>query len=92
ASTSKSGSENDSELPRRLLQIQFKSLTVSTSSRSRPSPLQTHDPNDKNVKKFRKTNIPGFSGLPNIIGGRDLVAYNRSKNSELEEWLRQAAE
>ncbi|XP_073702933.1 nibrin [Garra rufa] len=92
ASTSKSGSENDSELPRRLLQIQFKSLTVSTSSRSKPSPLQTHDPNDKNVKRFRKTNAPGFNGLPNIIGGSDLVAYNRSKNSELEEWLRQAAE
>ncbi|XP_016387627.1 nibrin-like [Sinocyclocheilus rhinocerous] len=92
ASTSKSGSENDPELPRRLLQIQFKSLTVSTSSRSRPSPLQTHDPNDKNVKRFCKTNAPGFNGLPNIIGGSDLVAYNRSKNSELEEWLRQAAE
>ncbi|XP_016123298.1 nibrin-like [Sinocyclocheilus grahami] len=92
ASTSKSGSENDPELPRRLLQIQFVSLTVSTSSRSRPSPLQTHDPNDKNVKRFCKTNAPGFNGLPNIIGGSELVAYNRSKNSELEEWLRQAAE
>lgn len=92
ASTSKSGSENDPELPRRLLQVQFKSLTVSTSSRSRPSPLQSHDPNDKNVKRFRKTNVPGFSGLPNIIGGSDLVVHNRSKNSELEEWLRQATE
>uniref|UniRef100_A0A9J8DC53 Nibrin n=1 Tax=Cyprinus carpio carpio TaxID=630221 RepID=A0A9J8DC53_CYPCA len=92
ALTSKSGSENDPELPRRLLQIHFKSLTVSTSSRSRPSPLQTHDPNDKNVKRFRKRNVPGFNGLPNIIGGSELVAYNRSKNSELEEWLRQAAE
>ncbi|KAL1259424.1 hypothetical protein QQF64_010001 [Cirrhinus molitorella] len=92
ASTSKSGSENDPELPRRLLQIQFKSLTVSISSRSKPSPLQTHDLNDKNVKRFRKTNAPGFNGLPNIIGGSDLVAYNRSKSSELEEWLRQAAE
>uniref|UniRef100_A0A673GQR7 Nibrin n=1 Tax=Sinocyclocheilus rhinocerous TaxID=307959 RepID=A0A673GQR7_9TELE len=92
ASTSKSGSVNDPELPRRLLQIQFMSLTVSTSSRPRPGPLQTHDPNDKNVKRFRKKNVPGFNGLPNIIGGSDLAAYNRSKNSELEEWLRQAAE
>ncbi|XP_067304858.1 nibrin [Pseudorasbora parva] len=92
ASTSKSASENDLELPRRLLQVQFKSLTVSISSRSRPGPLQSHDPNDKNVKRFRKTNVPGFSGLPNIIGGSDLVAHNRSKNSELEEWLRQATE
>ncbi|XP_059423755.1 nibrin [Carassius carassius] len=92
ASTSKSESANDPELPRRLLQVQFMSLTVSTSSRSRPGPLQTHDPNEKNVKRFRKKNVPGFNGLPNIIGGSDLVAYNRSKNSELEEWLRQAAE
>ncbi|ROL47860.1 Nibrin [Anabarilius grahami] len=92
ALTSKSGSENDPELPRRLLQVQFKSLTVNTTSRSRPSPLQTRDSNDKNVKRFHKTNVPGFSGLPNIIGGSDLVAHNRSKNSELEEWLRQAAE
>ncbi|KAF4103252.1 hypothetical protein G5714_016135 [Onychostoma macrolepis] len=92
ASTSKSGSENDPELPRRLLQIQFMSLTMSTSSRPRPDPLQTHDPNDKNVKRFRKKNVPGFNGLPNIIGGSDLVAYNRSKNSELEEWLKEAAE
>ncbi|XP_043117536.1 nibrin [Puntigrus tetrazona] len=92
ASTSKSGSENDSELPRRLLQIQFKSLTVSTSSGPRPGPLQTHDPNGKNVKRFHKTNVPGFNELPIIIGGSDLVTYNRSKNSELEEWLRQAAE
>uniref|UniRef100_A0A9R1SQ96 Nibrin n=2 Tax=Cyprinus carpio TaxID=7962 RepID=A0A9R1SQ96_CYPCA len=92
ASTSKSGSVNDPELPKRLLQIQFMSLTVSTSSRPRPSPLQTNDPNDKNVKRFCKKNVPGFNGLPNIIGGSDLVAYNRSKNSELEEWLRQAAE
>ncbi|XDV40199.1 hypothetical protein PO909_009326 [Leuciscus waleckii] len=93
ASTSKTGSENDAALPRSLLQVQFKSLTVSTSSsRSRPGPLQTRDPNDKNVKRFRKANVPGFNGLPNIIGGSDLVAHNRSKNSELEEWLRQATE
>ncbi|XP_077067514.1 nibrin [Siphateles boraxobius] len=93
ASTSKTGSENEAELPRSLLKVQFKSLTVSTSSsRSRPGPLQTRDPNDKNVKRFRKANVPGFHGLPNIIGGSDLVAHNRSKNSELEEWLRQATE
>ncbi|KAG1947646.1 nibrin [Pimephales promelas] len=93
ASTSKTGSENDAELPRSLIQLQFKSLTVSTSSsRSRPGPLQTRDSNAKNVKTFRKANVPGFNGLPNIIGGSDLVAHNRSKNSELEEWLKQATE
>lgn len=89
---SPSGCENDSELPRRLVQIQFMSLTVSTSSRSKPNMLQTNNPNAKNVKRFCKTSVPGLKGLPNIIGGSDLVANNRSKNSELEEWLRQAAE
>lgn len=91
-SASPSGTENDPELPKRLVQIQFLSLTVSNSSRSRHIPLQTRDPNGKNVKKFCKTSVPGLKGLPNIIGGCDLVAHNRSKNSELEEWLKQAAE
>ncbi|XP_045568795.1 nibrin [Salmo salar] len=36
--------------------------------------------------------VPGAQGLPNIIGGSDLLAHNRGKNSELEEWLRDAAE
>ncbi|XP_056618811.1 nibrin isoform X2 [Triplophysa dalaica] len=91
-SVSLSGTENDPELPQRLVQIEFMSLTVSNSSRSRPIPLQTHNPNGKNVKRFCKTSVPGLKGLPNIIGGSDLVAHNRSKNSELEEWLRHAAE
>ncbi|KAG7470009.1 hypothetical protein MATL_G00134790 [Megalops atlanticus] len=46
----------------------------------------------KNFKKFRKVPVPGMNGLPNIIGGSDLVAHNRAKNSELEEWLQEAAE
>ncbi|MGH0169122.1 UNVERIFIED_CONTAM: hypothetical protein FKN15_056099 [Acipenser sinensis] len=36
--------------------------------------------------------FPGAVGLPNIIGGSDLVAHQAKKNSELEEWLRQEAE
>ncbi|KAA0703227.1 Nibrin Nijmegen breakage syndrome protein 1 -like protein [Triplophysa tibetana] len=91
-SGSLSGTENDPELPQRLVQIEFMSLTVSNSSRSRPIPLQTNNSNGKNVKRFCKTSVPGLKGLPNIIGGSDLVAHNRSKNSELEEWLRHAAE
>ncbi|XP_030639453.1 nibrin [Chanos chanos] len=87
-----SGSGNDSELPRRLLQVQFKSLTVSATPRRRPDPLQPQDPNVKNFKKFRKVPVPGSQGLPKIIGGCDLVAHNRSKSSEVEEWLRSAAE
>ncbi|XP_036448982.1 nibrin [Colossoma macropomum] len=91
-SSSVSASENDSELPQRLLQVQFKCLTVNAPSRTRPDPLQSRDPNGKNFKRFRKAPVPGLHGLPNIIGGSDLVAHNRSKNTELEEWLRDAAE
>ncbi|XP_072536531.1 nibrin [Salminus brasiliensis] len=91
-SSSVPASENDTELPRRLLQVQFKTLTVSIPSRTKSGPLQSYDPNGKNFKRFRKAPVPGLQGLPNIIGGSDLVAHNRSKNSELEEWLRDAAE
>ncbi|MCJ8728913.1 hypothetical protein PDJAM_G00009940 [Pangasius djambal] len=91
-SSSGSGPEKDPELPRKLLQVQFKSLTVSAPSRTRTKPLQSRDPNGKNFKRFRKIPVPGLKGLPKIIGGSDLVAHNRSKNSELEEWLKDAAE
>ncbi|KAI4890636.1 hypothetical protein NFI96_016966 [Prochilodus magdalenae] len=85
-------SENDSELPRKLLHVQFKSLVVTAPSRIRSDPLKSRNPNGKNFKRFCKVPVPGLEGLPNIIGGSDLVAHNRSKNSELEEWLRGAAE
>ncbi|KAL6489358.1 hypothetical protein MHYP_G00030990 [Metynnis hypsauchen] len=91
-SSSAPASENDTELPQRLLQVQFKCLTVNAPSRTRSDPLQTHDPNGKNFKRFRKVPVPGLHGLPSIIGGSDLVAHNRSKSTELEEWLRDAAE
>ncbi|KAL7886675.1 hypothetical protein AOLI_G00043960 [Acnodon oligacanthus] len=91
-SSSASASENDTELPQRLLQVQFKCLTVNAPSRTRSDPVQSRDPSGKNFKRFRKVPVPGLHGLPNIIGGSDLVAHNRSKNTELEEWLRDAAE
>ncbi|KAG7335735.1 hypothetical protein KOW79_000428 [Hemibagrus wyckioides] len=92
ASTSGSGPGKDPELPSKLLQVQFMSLTVRAPSRTRVEPLQSRDANGKNFKRFRKVPVPGLQGLPKIIGGSDLVAHNRSKNSELEEWLRDAAE
>lgn len=36
--------------------------------------------------------VPGADGFPHIIGGADLLAHNRGKNSELDEWLKDAAE
>ncbi|KAK3571378.1 hypothetical protein QTP86_010258 [Hemibagrus guttatus] len=92
ASSSGSGPGKDPELPSKLLQVQFMSLTVRAPSRTRAEPLQSRDANGKNFKRFRKVPVPGLQGLPKIIGGSDLVAHNRSKNSELEEWLRDAAE
>ncbi|XP_076826464.1 nibrin [Brachyhypopomus gauderio] len=91
ALTSATGTENDPELPKKVMQIQFKTLTVSAPCRPRPDPLQMCDPNSKNFKRFRKLPVPGLHGLPSIIGGSDLVAHSRSKNSELEEWLKDAA-
>ncbi|XP_053349519.1 nibrin [Clarias gariepinus] len=91
-SSSGSGPEKDPDLPRKLLQVQFMSLTMSAPSRTRTEPLQSRDRNGKNFKHFRKVPVPGILGLPKIIGGSDLVAHNRSKNSELEEWLKDAAE
>ncbi|XP_031432294.1 nibrin [Clupea harengus] len=85
-------SETDQDLPRGLLLVEFKSLVVSGPSRTRPEPLQSRNQNDKNFKKFRKVPVPGSQGLPQIIGGSDLVAHSRGKNTELEEWLKEAAE
>ncbi|XP_048880143.1 nibrin [Brienomyrus brachyistius] len=81
--------DNGEDLPRNLLVIEFKSLLVDKLPRPRSERQQT---GGKNFKKFRKIPVPGSSGLPKIIGGSDLVAHNRTKNSELEEWLRAAAE
>ncbi|XP_038850946.1 nibrin-like isoform X2 [Salvelinus namaycush] len=84
------GGEN---LPSRLIVVEFKSLTGATPARPKPRPMETHgNVNRKDFKRFRKVPVPGAQGLPNIIGGSDLLAHNRCKNSELEEWLRDAAE
>ncbi|KAJ8411618.1 hypothetical protein AAFF_G00164260 [Aldrovandia affinis] len=84
--------ENGEDLPKSLLLVQFTSLVVGDPLRPRPSALQPLDSNRNNFKKFRKVPVPGTQGLPNIIGGSDLVAHNKAKNSELEEWLRESAE
>lgn len=81
----------EDELPKRLILVEFKDLTVAAPSRPAPNP-QTTPFNGKNFKRFRKAAVPGSEGLPNIIGGSDLLAYNKGKSSELEEWLREATE
>ncbi|XP_041101432.1 nibrin-like [Polyodon spathula] len=82
-------SDDMDDTPRSLIVTEFKSLVVSVSARPTARSSQA---SVKNFKKFRKIPFPGAVGLPNIIGGSDLVAHQAKKNSELEEWLRQEAE
>lgn len=37
-------------------------------------------------------NVPGGKGSAHIIGGSDLLVHSRGKNSDLDEWLKDAAE
>lgn len=39
-----------------------------------------------------QSNVPGVKGSTHIIGGSDLLVHTRGKNSELDEWLKDAAE
>ncbi|KAJ8004976.1 hypothetical protein DPEC_G00141860 [Dallia pectoralis] len=81
----------DKTLPSRLLVVEFKSLTMANLARAKTHPTNGNV-NRKDFKRFRKVPVPGLLGLPKIIGGSYLLAHNRAKNSELEEWLRDAAE
>ncbi|XP_070822387.1 nibrin [Chaetodon trifascialis] len=70
-------SKIDKDLPQKLLSVEFRSLAVA----ARPK-----------TKCFRKICAPGARRSPHIIGGSDLLVHNRGKNSELDEWLKDAAE
>ncbi|KAJ3597468.1 hypothetical protein NHX12_000991 [Muraenolepis orangiensis] len=80
-------SEAEEDLPKRLLLVAFKSLMVTAPPRGKPQRVQ--GPSfTKNFKCFRKL----AKGLSRVIGGSDLLAHNRGKNTELDEWLKDAAE
>ncbi|XP_077126915.1 nibrin isoform X1 [Ranitomeya variabilis] len=83
--------ENDDGLPSKLLLSEFRSLVVNRSRNSQ-SMNKAHQENVANFKKFRKIAYPGAGSFPHIIGGSDLIAHDRKKNSELEQWLRQEIE
>ncbi|XP_018431775.1 PREDICTED: nibrin [Nanorana parkeri] len=85
--------ENDDNFPSRLLLTEFRTLVVV----SRPATYSQYTANAKqgngpNFKKFRKTAFPGAGSFPHIIGGSDLIAHDKKKNSEIEQWLRQEME
>ncbi|RVE62696.1 hypothetical protein OJAV_G00159490 [Oryzias javanicus] len=83
-------SKIDEDLPKKLLLVEFRSLMVSTSPKTQPKPTQQNG-HVKNFKCFRKRQTPGGSSIP-IIGGSDLLVHNRGKNTDLDEWLRDAVE
>uniref|UniRef100_A0A8C4SWT9 Nibrin n=1 Tax=Erpetoichthys calabaricus TaxID=27687 RepID=A0A8C4SWT9_ERPCA len=83
--------EDSEEVLRNLLLTEFKSLVVRPKQSPACSAISSQA-HIRNFKKFKKIPFPGSVGLPNIIGGSDLVAHHARKSSELEEWLRQEAE
>ncbi|KAM3927682.1 nibrin [Leptodactylus fuscus] len=84
--------ENDNGIPSKLLLSEFRSLVVGHSGRNSQSTNKANQENRVNFKKFKKIAYPGSGGFPHIIGGSDLIAHDRKKNSELEQWLRQEME
>uniref|UniRef100_A0A096M638 Nibrin n=1 Tax=Poecilia formosa TaxID=48698 RepID=A0A096M638_POEFO len=84
-------SKVDEDLPKKLLMVEFRSLTVTAPSKPKPKQPQNNG-HAKNFKCFRKKHLPGAEGFPHIIGGSDLLVHNRGTNSDLDEWLKGAAE
>ncbi|XP_060905408.1 nibrin [Labrus mixtus] len=86
-------SKVDEDLPQKLVLVEFRSLTVTVTPKNKPQRM-TDNGFTKNFKRFRKMNVPGAQGqaLTHIIGGSDLLVHNRGKNSDLDEWLKDAAE
>ncbi|PWA23805.1 hypothetical protein CCH79_00011010, partial [Gambusia affinis] len=84
-------SKIDEDLPQKLLMVEFRSLMVAAPSKPEPKQPQNNG-HAKNFKCFRKKHFPGADGFPHIIGGSDLLVHNRGTNSDLDEWLKGAAE
>ncbi|KAM9309076.1 nibrin isoform 2-T2 [Pholidichthys leucotaenia] len=81
----------DEALPKNLLLVEFRSLTVAAPPKSKPKPMQENG-YTTNFKCFRKKRVPGTVEFPHIIGASDLLVHNRGRNSDLDEWLKDAAE
>uniref|UniRef100_A0A4W6BIH3 Nibrin n=1 Tax=Lates calcarifer TaxID=8187 RepID=A0A4W6BIH3_LATCA len=81
------------ELPQKLVLVEFRCLTVSAPAHNKPKErLMLGNGCMKNFKCFRKNRVPGAEGSLHIIGGSDLLVHNRGKNTDLDEWLKDAAE
>ncbi|XP_061632714.1 nibrin isoform X2 [Phyllopteryx taeniolatus] len=81
----------DEDLPKKLILVEFRSLTVNLLHKTKPQQMHTNG-FVKNFKRFCKMRVPATENSAHIIGGADLLAHNRGKNSELDEWLKDAEE
>uniref|UniRef100_A0A1A8F4H5 Nibrin n=4 Tax=Nothobranchius korthausae TaxID=1143690 RepID=A0A1A8F4H5_9TELE len=84
-------SKMDEGLPKKLVLVEFRSLTLTPPTTSKPKRSQENG-HVRDFKRFHKNRVPGLDGFPHIIGGSDLLVHNRGKNSDLDEWLKDAAE
>lgn len=81
-------SKMDDSLPKNLLLVEFRDLKVTEPPTRAPQQKQSNG-FTKNFKCFRKVQM---RGLAPVIRGADLLAHNRGRNSDLDGWLRDAAE
>ncbi|KAG7474921.1 nibrin [Solea senegalensis] len=81
----------DEDLPKKLLLVEFRSLTVTAPPKTKPK----HPPGNgytKNFKCFRKSRVTGVEGSAHVIAGSALLVHNKGKNSDLDEWLKDVTE
>lgn len=81
-------SKMDDSLPKNLLLVEFRDLKVTEPPTRAPREKQSNG-FTKNFKCFRKVQM---HGLASVIRGADLLVHDRGKNSDLDEWLKDAAE
>ncbi|KAK7886798.1 hypothetical protein WMY93_026419 [Mugilogobius chulae] len=81
-------SKMDNTLPKSLLLVEFRDLKVNEPPMRTTKQKQSNGLT-KNFKCFRKVQV---RGLVPVIRGADLLAHNKGRNSDLDEWLRDAAE
>ncbi|KAM9783295.1 nibrin [Neosynchiropus ocellatus] len=81
----------DEDLPKQLILVEFRSLTVNPQPKAKAQ-KQLDIGSTKNFKSFRKARVPGTESSVNIIGGPGLLVHNRGKNTDVDEWLKCAAE
>ncbi|XP_068616216.1 nibrin [Brachionichthys hirsutus] len=85
-------SKIDEDLPKKMVLVEFRSLTLTAA----PSKVKPHKMQGigvpTNFKCFRKIYTPGANGSARLTGRSYLLVHSKGKNSEVDEWLKDAAE